>query len=322
RGGGAVDAVGVVQQHAQVADAAHAGLRAHGRLACLDARETERALLGLAALPVVVHLLVGASRDAHAPAAAFVLVDQHDAVVLALVDRARRATGHAGRVQAVLAQARQVHHEGVLERRVHFLLHAFEQRIATARAELAAQVVFPVRAPVDLLHFLAGQHGHGARGRRRLAQLGLQQVFVVVRERLVVVVDGGQVGVGEQVGQDLQLATLARFELAGAVARPAAVPARLVFPFLRVADARLGLDVVEPRILDAGAAGPHVLAGHGAGMAADALVQVQHHTDLGTDLHFALPFSSCGWPSGPSIQSTLFILRTTTYSSRLLPTVP
>jgi hypothetical protein len=59
--GGFLDAVGVIQQHAEVADAAHAGFRAHRGLAGFDARVAEDALLGLAALPVVVDLLVGAA---------------------------------------------------------------------------------------------------------------------------------------------------------------------------------------------------------------------------------------------------------------------
>ena len=92
-----LDAVGVVEQHAEIADAADAGLRAHRRLPGLDARVAEDALLGLAGGPVVVDLLVRAARHAHAPAAALVLVDQHDAVLLALVDRARGAGRDAGR---------------------------------------------------------------------------------------------------------------------------------------------------------------------------------------------------------------------------------
>ncbi|MNN50206.1 hypothetical protein D3C81_1647800 [compost metagenome] len=88
---GLLDAVGVVQHHAEVTDAADAGLGADRGLAGLDARIAEQAFLGLAALPVEIDLLVRAARDAHAPAAALVLVDQHDAVVLALVDRARGA---------------------------------------------------------------------------------------------------------------------------------------------------------------------------------------------------------------------------------------
>ena len=78
---------------------------------------------------------------------------------------------------------------------------------------------------------------------------------------------------------------LPRLDAAVALADPAAVPLVLVLPLLRVADAGLGLDVVEPGVLDALAAGPDVLAGDTAGMAADALVQVQHHADLCADFH-------------------------------------
>ncbi|MNN38777.1 hypothetical protein D3C81_1527890 [compost metagenome] len=147
-------------------------------------------------------------------------------------------------------------------------------------------------------------------------------MLVVVGERLVVVVDLRQVRVGEQVREDAGAAALARRERAVGLALPAAVPLALVLPFLGVADARLGLDVVEPGVLHAVAAGPDVLAGHGAGMAADALVEVQHHGHLGADLHRGAPSSCADWGRGVSIQSTLFILRRITNSSRLLPTVP
>ncbi len=84
---GFLDAVGVVEHHPEIADAADASFRAHGRLSGFDAGEAEDAFLGFAARPVVIDLLVGAARDAHAPAAALVLVDEDDAVLLALVDR-------------------------------------------------------------------------------------------------------------------------------------------------------------------------------------------------------------------------------------------
>ena len=54
------------------------------------------------------------------PAAA-VLVDQHDAVLFPLVHRAGRAGGDAGRVEAVLADPRQVEHEHLLEGQLHLL---------------------------------------------------------------------------------------------------------------------------------------------------------------------------------------------------------
>src|SRR6185503_15284114 len=101
--------VGVIEHDAQVADAPDAGLRAHRRLAGLDARIAEDALLGFAARPVVVDLLVGTAGHAHAPAAALVLVNEDDAVFLAFVDGSGRAARDTRRVEAVLAQPRQVH---------------------------------------------------------------------------------------------------------------------------------------------------------------------------------------------------------------------
>ena len=107
--------VGVVEHQAQVAQPADARLGADRRQAHLDAREAERALLGLARAVVEVDLLVRAPGDALAPALALVLVDQHDPVLGPLVDGARRARRGAGRVEAVLADARQVEHERLLE---------------------------------------------------------------------------------------------------------------------------------------------------------------------------------------------------------------
>src|SRR5262249_10119323 len=105
---------------------------------------------------------------------------------------------------------------------------------------------------------------------------------------------------------------------------PAALPPRLVFPILGITNTRLGFDIVEPCVFHTLAAGPHVLAGHAAGVTPDALVEVQHHRDLSADLHSAasrLPLPACS-ATGRSSQSTFDILRTMTNSSRLAPTVP
>ena len=59
--GGFLDFVGVIQQHAQIADAADAGFRADGRFARFDARIAENTFFGLAAHPVVVDFFVGAA---------------------------------------------------------------------------------------------------------------------------------------------------------------------------------------------------------------------------------------------------------------------
>ena len=126
-------------------------------------------VLRLSARPVVIDLLVRAAGHAHAPAAALVLIDQNDAVFLALVDRAGRAGRDAGRIEAMLAQPRQIHHEGVFELAVDLLLHALEIVVLRALGEFAAEDLLPVRAPFDLLHALAGDQRARARGRRRPA---------------------------------------------------------------------------------------------------------------------------------------------------------
>ena len=98
--------VGVVEHQPDVAQPAHAGFRADGGDADLDPGEAERALLRLAGAVVEVDLLVRAAGYAHPPAAAAVLVDEHDAVLGPLVDRAARARRRARRVEAVLADPR------------------------------------------------------------------------------------------------------------------------------------------------------------------------------------------------------------------------
>ena len=243
-----LDAVGIVQQHAEVADAAHAGFRAHGGLAHFNARVAEDALLGFTRLPVVVDLLVRAGRHAHAPTAALVLVDQHDAVFFALVDRARRACRHASRVQAVLAQARQVHHEGLFKRAVDLFLHALEVLVLAALGEFGAEDFFPVRAPMNLLHALAGNQRTRACGGLVLAVRRFVQVLVIEIKRFVVVVDLRQVGVGENLRQHAEPATGFGHQLAGTGPHPAAVPLVLVFPFLGIAHAGLGFHIVEPGV--------------------------------------------------------------------------
>src|SRR3546814_917795 len=223
-------------------------------------------------------------------AAAFLLIDQDDAVFLALVDGARRADRDTGGVEAVLAEPRQVHEKGVLELPVDILLRLLESAEIVIRAallELAAQNLLPVRTPLDLRHALASDDRDRARRRRGLGFGRVVEVGVLEVERLVVVVDFRQVGIGEDVGEDPPLAAHARLDAVISLPPPAAVPAVLVFPVLRIADPRLALDVVEPGVLDPLARGPHLLAGHRAGMAADAFVEVQNLTDLGPDLHSA-----------------------------------
>src|SRR5690606_12763376 len=329
-----LDPVGIVEDDAEIADAADAGFRADRRLPGLDARIAEDALLRLSGGPVVVDLLVGAPRDAHAPAAAFLLVDQDDAVFRPLVDRSARAGSETGRVEAVLAQPRQVHHEGLFELAVNLLLrHVLEVVVVAALFELAAEHVLPVAAPLDLVEPLTRHQRARPRGGLRL-ELGCGlQPFVFERVRLVEVVDLRQVRVGEDLRQDAPLGALLGLDLAVGLADPAALPAFLVLPILRVTDAGLGLDVVEPDVFHPFAVGPNVLAGDRARVTADALVEVEHHGDLCADFHsaasiFPVPQSAVP-PSTFAVSSaalsnqfTSLILRTITNSSRFAPTVP
>jgi hypothetical protein len=327
---GGLDAIGVIEQDAEVADAADAGLRAYGGQARLYARIAEDALLGLAGAPVVVDLLVRAPRHAHAPAAALVLVDEDDPVLLALVDRARRARRDARRVEAVLADPRQRDHERVLELAVDLLLDLGEVVVLRALRELAAEDLLPVGPPLDLLHPALGDDRDRPRDGCRLHFRRGVKELVVERERLVVVVDLRQVRVGEDLHQHAEPAPLGEADAAAGLLLPAAAPAGLVLPVLRIPDAGLRLDVVPPRVLHAAARRPHVLARDRARVAADALVEVHHHRDLRADFHaFLLAPRLAGAvrqadaaASGASIQSTFCILRTMTNSSRFEPTVP
>src|SRR3546814_8818033 len=114
--------------------------------------------------------------------------------------------------------------------------------------------------------------------------------FLVKRVRLVEIVDLGQVRIGEDLRKDAPLRPLPWDDLAILTSDPAAFPAVLIFPVLGIADAGLCLDVVEPDVFHAFAVGPDVLAGDRAGVAPDALVEVEHHVELCADLHSASSF--------------------------------
>jgi len=223
----------------------------------------------------------------------------------------------------MLAQARQIHHEGIFILSINLLLHILEVVILRPLGEFAAENFLPVRTLLDLFHPLAGDLRPGARGGKGVHVGRGFQVVIVEIERLVVIVDLGHRGVGEDVRQDPPLGPLFGMQLAAGRACPAAVPALLVFPIGRIAGAGLGLDVVEPCVFDALARRPHVLAGDRAGMTPDAFVEVQNLSDLRAHSHSAASTFPVADPdAGVSSQSTFFIFRTITNSSRLLPTVP
>src|SRR5699024_6339892 len=79
------NAVGVVEDNAQVAQTSHAGFRTNGGLANLEAWVAQRTFFGLAGLVVEVDLLIRTTGYAHAPTTTLILVHQDDAIFSALV---------------------------------------------------------------------------------------------------------------------------------------------------------------------------------------------------------------------------------------------
>src|SRR5215813_10788545 len=100
--------------------------------------------------------------------------------------------------------------------------------------------------------------------------------------------------IGEDLGEDRKAPALLRHDLAILASLPAAAPPLLIFPVLGIADAGLGLDIVEPCVFHTQARGPDVLASDRAGVAADALVEIHHHRDLGADFHDAASSATPG----------------------------
>src|SRR5659263_71449 len=280
------DADRVVEQHTEVTEPPDARFGAHGRLPHLEPGVAECALLGLAGDVVEVDLLVGAPGDAHAPATALVLVDENDAVLEPFVHRPGRARGHAGGVQAVLADARQVEHEGLLDLGRHLLAHLLEDRVLLHRLRRPTQRVVPGGRPRDGVHGLARDLRARAGRGQILRVLGRgEQVVVLVRPGLVVVLHERHARVGEDGRELLEAPAGPRSQLPGCGPDPPALPLLLVLVPAGVAHPGFRLHVVEPDVLGAGPVGPCLLARDRTGVAADALVEVHDNRDLRHDLH-------------------------------------
>ena len=84
--------------------------------------------------------------------------------------------------------------------------------------------------------------------------------------------------------------------------------------------ARTGLDVVPVHVVHAVAIGPQLLAGHGAGLATQALVEVEHHRDLMLRHGYAFPFPVLRMACRSAAVGVYFTMSTLT--SRLLPVGP
>ena len=218
----------------------------------------------------------------------------------------------------MLAQARQIHHEGVFELAVHRLLHVVEVLIFGAFFKLAAEDFFPVRTAGDLVHPLAGDQRARTGDRLMFALRRVMQILVVIIKRLVVIIDARQMRVGEDFPN-----SIARLPMRGCslplILRIQPPFHFLVFPVVRETDARLTFHVVEPGVFHPFTAGPDVL------QVTEQVWQPMHLSRFSTmptcERIFILRSPVRSLPS-PSNQLMFFILRTTTNSSRLEPTVP
>ncbi len=216
----------------------------------------------------------------------------------ALVDRTRWAGGDARRVEAVVADARQVVEDDPLELGhllADVLRHILQVRVVPGVDLRPAQVVVPVGAGPDL-HRLAGHQRDGRGGGLVVAGRRVEQVPVAEGERLVVILEGGQRRVIEQLEQAAELRMEAQAQLAVLV-DPAAAVFVLIFPLGRIPRSRPRLDVVPPHILGALAVGPKVLARNRASMAPDALIQMKEHAHVRPYVHgppSVSPAGRCG----------------------------
>ncbi len=256
-----------------------------------DTGIAENALFRPPGLPVEVDFLVRTARYAVTPATAALLVHQHDAVLFTLVQGAGRTGSHAGRVEAVFAQARQPEHEDIAKLQVGLQLQVFKIGVSGSGFAQAGQIILPIGAPLEYYRF-TGQTGMGTHGWLVLALGALDQPCIVIIPRFVVVIDGGQVGIVKDVKAFVDATTGFQLQCV-AIELPATFIKLLIFPFFGIADTGFAFDIVEPHVFGAVAVGPHILARDAAGVAADAFVQVQHHGVLGFNLHTSPPPRLC-----------------------------
>ena len=180
----------------------------------------------------------------------------------------------------MLAQARQIHHEGVFKLAVHLLLNLVEVTVAGALFKLAAEQLFPVGPPDDFIHPLTIDKRARTGGGQMFPLRRVVQVLIIKGKRLIIIVDLRYHRIGEDFGDDAHFAAQTRAYFAINVAHPAAFPHLLVFPVFWITDAWFGFDVVKPGVFHSFTSGPDVFTGDGTGVAADAFIKIENHADL------------------------------------------
>lgn len=112
----------------------------------------------------------------------------------------------------MLADARQIHHEHLLELHSHGFLNAGHIRIQQPGVVGACQIVFPVRPPVQF-HIFPGYLRLRPRDRLVLPFRTLLQLLIVVIPRLIIIIDRRLIRVMENIHQPLGAAAGAKLQL-------------------------------------------------------------------------------------------------------------
>ena len=112
----------------------------------------------------------------------------------------------------MLAQARQIHHEGVFKFTIHFFLYAFEIVVFRAFLKLAAKDFLPIDAPIGCIFGFTCNRGFHPRCGNRFAFLGRFQMVIFIGERLIIIIDLRQVRVRKNLGEQADFATCFWFE--------------------------------------------------------------------------------------------------------------
>jgi len=101
----------------------------------------------------------------------------------------------------VFAQTWQGKHEGVFKLTVNVRLNLVEVFILTAFGKFCAEDFLPVWPPFDFVHALPGNQRSRTCHGLMIARRCVVQVLVIEIERLVIVVNRGQIRVGKDIRQ-------------------------------------------------------------------------------------------------------------------------
>lgn len=192
----------------------------------------------------------------------------------------------------MLANAWKMEHEHVLEVEERIRIEIFEIDIIHAGRVHACQVIFPTRPPRNFRR-LTRESGSWSGSRLSCTERTCYKILVIVGPGLVVIVNGRKIRVMKYLQELLYSAACSKPQRS-LLEYLSPTVFTLILPFLGIADSRLGLHVVEPHVLGTRPCGPNMLARDTTCVAADALVKIHHHGNLGSNLHTILPL----WPSG------------------------